>query len=149
MEVAIKQAEEAEQKLLLANEKVDELDLFVKEGLTLLGLKEHTDLPSVDQYVSMKSSFDSLRTLLVKRDTLVDSKTDCQNAWDSAEKPTAMDSSEGISSALLDNETELKLTKDVEEYNAKRAINYADLDTDDVKQAEGQSIGDVSKDKDN
>ena len=149
LEVAIKQAEEAEQKLLLANEKVDELDLFVKEGLTLLGLKEHTDLPSVDQYVSMKSSFDSLRTLLVKRDTLVDSKTDCQNAWDSAEKPTAMDSSEGISAALLDNETELKLTKDVEEYNAKRAINYADLDTDDVKEAEGKSIVDVSKDKDN
>ena len=112
-------------------------------------MKEHTDLPSVDRYVSMKSSFDSLRTLLVKRDTLVDSQTDCQNAWDSAEKPTGMDSSEGISAALLDNETELRLTKIVEGYKAKRAINSAELDTEDLKEAEGKSVVDVSKDKDN
>ena len=146
---AIEQAEEAEQKLLLADQKVKDLDLSIKEGLALLGLKEHTDLPSVDQYVSMKSSFDSLRTLLVKRDTLVDSQTDCQNAWDSAERPTDMDSSEGISAALLDNETELELTKNVEGYQAKRAINESELDTDDVKEAEGKSVVDISKDKDN
>lgn len=149
LEGAIEQAEEAEQKLLLANQKVKELDLSIKEGLALLGLEEHTDLPSVDPYMSMKSSFDSLRTLLVKRDTLVDSQTDCQNAWDSAEKPTGMDSSEGISAALLDNETELGLTKIVEDYKAKRAINSAELDTEDVKEAEGKSVVDVSKDKDN
>lgn len=147
LEGAIEQAEEAEQKLLLANQKVNELDLSIKEGLALLGLKEHTDLPSVDQYVSMKSSFDSLRTLLVKRDTLVDSQTDCQNAWDSAERPTGMDSSEGISAALLDNETEQELTTNVEGYQAKRAINESELDTDDVKEAEGKSEVDVSKDK--
>ena len=147
LEGAIEQAEEAEQKLLLANQKVNELDLSIKEGLGLLGLKEHTDLPSVDQYVSMKSSFDSLRTLLVKRDTLVDSQTDCQNAWDSAERPTGMDSSEGISAALLDNETEQELTTNVEGYQAKRAINESELDTDDVKEAEGKSEVDVSKDK--
>lgn len=147
LEGAIEQAEEAEQKLLLANQKVKELDLSIKEGLALLGLKEHTDLPSVDQYVSMKSSFDSLRTLLVKRDTLVDSQTDCQNAWDSAERPTGMDSSEGISAALLDNETEQELTTNVEGYQAKRAINESELDTDDVKEAEGKSEVNVSKDK--
>ena len=147
LEGAIEQAEEARQKLLLANQKVEELDLSIKEGLALLGLKEHTDLTSVDQYVSMKSSFDSLRTLLDKRDTLVDSQTDCQNAWDSAERPTGMDSSEGISAALLDNETELEFTKNVEGYQAKRAINESELDTDDVKEAEGQSEVDVSKDK--
>ena len=147
LEGAIEQAEEAEQKLLLANQKVKELDLSIKEGLTLLGLKELTDLPSVDQYVSMKSSFDSLRTLLDKRDTLIDSQTDCQNAWDSAERPTGMDSSEGISAALLDNETELELTKNVEGYQAKRAINKSELDTDDVKEVEGKSEVDVSKDK--
>jgi len=147
LEGAIEQAEEAEQKLLLANQKVKELDLSIKEGLALLGVKEHTDLPSVDQYVGMKSRFDSLRTLLVKRDTLVDSQTDCQNAWDSAERPTGMDSSEGISAALLDNETELEFTKNVEGYQAKRAINESELDTDDVKEAEGQSEVDVSKDK--
>ena len=147
LEGAIEQAEEAEQKLLLANQKVNELDLSIKEGLALLGLKEHTDLPSVDQYVSLKSSFDSLRTLLVKRDTLVATQTDCQNAWDSAERPTGMDSSEGISAALLDNETELEFTKNVEGYQAKRAINESELDTDDVKEAEGKFEVDVSKDK--
>ena len=124
-----------------------ELDLSIKEGLALLGLKEHTDLPSVDQYVSMKSSFGSLRTLLVKRDTLVATQTDCQNAWDSAERPTGMDSSEGISAALLDNEKELEFTKNVEDYQAKRAINESELDTDDVKEAEGKSEVDVGKDK--
>lgn len=149
LEGAIEQAEEVEQKLLLANQKVKELDLSIKEGLALLGVKEHTNLPSVDQYVSMKSSFDSLKTLLVKRDTLVDSQADCQNAWNSAEKPTGMNSSEGIAAALLDNETELELTKNVEGYKAKRAINDAELDTDDVKEAEGKSEMDVGKDKDN
>ena len=147
LEGAIEKAEKAEQKLLLANQKVKELDLSIKEGLALLGLKEHTDLPSVDQYVSLKSSFDSLRTLLVKRDTLVATQTDCQNAWDSAERPTGMDSSEGISAALLDNEKELEFTKNVEGYQAKRAINESELDTDDVKEAEGKSEVDVSKDK--
>lgn len=147
LEGANEQVEEAEQKLLLANQKVKELDLSVKEGLDLFGLKEHTDLPSVDQYVSLKSSFDSLRTLLVKRDTLVATQTDCQNAWDSAERPTGMDSSEGISAALLDNETELEFTKNVEGYQAKRAINESELDTDDVKEAEGKFEVDVSKDK--
>ena len=149
LEGAIGKAEKAEQKLLLANQKVKELDLSIKEGLALLGLKEHTDLPSVDQYVSLKSSFDSLRTLLVKRDTLVATQTDCQNAWDSAERPTGMDSSEGISAALLDNEKELEFTKNVEGYQAKRAINESELDTDDVKEAEGKSVVDISKDKDN
>ncbi len=147
LEGAIEKAEKAEQKLLLANQKVKELDLSIKEGLALLGLKEHTDLPSVDQYVSLKSNFDSLRTLLVKRDTLVATQTDCQNAWDSAERPTGMDSSEGISAALLDNEKELEFTKNVEGYQAKRAINESELDTDDVKEAEGKSEVDVSKDK--
>ena len=147
LEGAIEKAEKAEQKLLLANQKVKELDLSIKEGLVLLGLKEHTDLPSVDQYVSLKSNFDSLRTLLVKRDTLVATQTDCQNAWDSAERPTGMDSSEGISAALLDNEKELEFTKNVEGYQAKRAINESELDTDDVKEAEGKSEVDVSKDK--
>ena len=148
MEDARKQAEEAEKKLMLAKQKVEELDLSVKEGLNLLGIKEHTDLPSLNQYTSMKSSLESLRTLLVKQDTLVDSKTDCQNAWDLAEKPNDMDSSEGIL-ALLDNDTELKLTKIVEDYKAERAINDAELDTDGVKEAEGKSLVDVSKDKDN
>lgn len=148
LEVAIKQAEEAGQRLLLANRKVDELELSVKEGLTLLGIKENTDLPSVDQYANMKSSFESLRTLLVKRDTLVDSQTDCQNAWDSTDKPTGMDSSEGISAALLDNETEQERTNEVEDYNAKRAINNAELETDDIKGAEGKLEVDVTKDKD-
>ena len=147
LEGAIEKAEKAEQKLLLANQKVKELDLSIKEGLALLGLKEHTDLPSVDQYVSLKSSFESLRTLLVKRDTLVATQTDCQNAWDSAERPTGMDSSEGISAALLDNEKELEFTKNVEGYQAKRAINESELDTDDVKEAEGKSEVDVGKDK--
>jgi len=149
LEKAIKQAEGAEQKLLFANRKVDELDLSIKEGLTLLGIKENADLPSVDQYTNMKSSFESLRTLLVKRDTLGDSQTDCQNAWDSAEKPTDMDSSDRISAALMDNEMELKLTNDVEDYKANRAINNAELETDDIKEAEGKSEVDVTTDKNN
>ena len=146
---ALKQAEVAERELLLTNQKIIELELSVKEGRTLLGLEEHTGLPSVDQYKTMKSSYDNLRTLFVARDTLAASLNDSQKAWDCAEKPIGMESSEGISAALLDSEMEKKVTKDVKDYTEKRALNDAELEKDEIKQAESKTEVDVSKDKEN
>ena len=146
---ALNQAEVAEQELLLTKQKIKELEISVKEGRTLLGLEEHTDLPNVDRYKTMKSSFDTLRTLFVARDTLAASLNDSQKAWDDAEKPFGMDSSEGVSAGLLDSELEKKLTKEVKHYTEGRVLNDAELEKDDIKQAEGKTEVDVSKDKEN
>jgi len=144
---ALMQAEKAERDLLLANQKITELDLSVKQSRAILDLGEDTELPSVEHYKIKKSNFNNLRDLFVEQDTLASSLNDSQSAWDSAEKPIGMDSSEGISTALLDKEMEKKLTKDVDEYKEKKAIIDAGLEKDEIKQAEGKAKVDVSDDE--
>lgn len=146
LDVALKAASSAENKVKGANVEISRLTGSIKDKRGKLKLGEGDDLPDVANLESERDAHQELHELKIAGVTLVNTRDTSQAAWNAAENPHNLDSMEKIDAQILESDKKKDYTEAISDYNNRLAVNSDGLEKQEVIDAEGKKAVDISKD---
>jgi len=146
LDVALKAASSAENKVKGANVEISRLTGSIKDKRGKLKLGEGDDLPDVANLESERDAHQELHELKIAGVTLVITRDTSQAAWNAAENPHNLDSMEKIDAQILELDKKKEFTDTIAQFTERRTLNTAGLQKPEIIDAEGKKEVDISKD---
>jgi exonuclease SbcC len=146
LDVALKAASSAEDKVKGANVEISRLTGSIKDKRGKLKLGEGDDLPDVANLESERDAHQELHELKIAGVTLVIRRDTSQAAWNAAENPHNLDSMEKIDAQILELDKKEEFTDTIAQFTERRTLNTAGLQKPEIIDAEGKKEVDISKD---
>lgn len=136
----------AENNLQKARNEISILDASIKNKRDKLKLGEGDGLPDVSNLESEQDAHQELYDLKLAGTTLAVTEKSAQEAWDTTENLHNLDTIDKIDVLILESDKKKKFTDTIKQFNGRRSINTDGLQKQEIIDAEGKKVIDISKD---
>jgi exonuclease SbcC len=146
---ALTAVEHAKVALKQAKDRESELSDSVQNKRDELKLNKEEDVPDVKSLKAEGDALQGLYDLKHSNGTLSTALSGSQSAWEVAVNPHKLETMEKIEALILGSEKKSELSEAIATYDNRRAVNKGGLEKQEVIDAEGKQVVDITKDLEN